>query len=46
MEDIDILQADVSHPSEAIIHAAGRSIGFYLTVMFKPCEDCTLGKTK
>ena len=34
------------HPLEVITQLTGRVMGFNLTVIFKPCEDCALGKTK
>ena len=43
-KDINILHAELGHPSEVITCATGKAMGLHLTDMFKSCEDCTLGK--
>ena len=41
-----ILHAKHGHPLEAITHATGMATGIHHICIFKPCEDCALGKAK
>ena len=41
-----MLHTKLVHPSEAITCATGRAMGLHLSGMFKPCEDCALGRAK
>ena len=43
-KDTNILNAELGHALEVIAHATTKAMGLYLTGMFKPCEDCALGK--
>ena len=45
-KDISKLHAELGHTSEAITHATSNAIGIHVTGTSKPCEECTLGKSK
>ena len=45
-KDINVLHAMLGHPLEVISRVTGRSMGFNLTDMLKPCECCSLRETK
>ena len=45
-KDINVLHAELGHPLTATTQATGSTMGFHLTGMLKPCEDCTLLKAK
>ena len=44
--DITNIHAELSYPSEVLIHATGRKMGIHLTGTFEPHEDCAIGKAK
>ena len=37
---------ELSHPSETITQATTKALDIQVNGMFKPCEDCALGKAK
>ena len=41
---INIINAQLCHPSEVITWAAGRTMGLHLTGTCKPCEEYASGK--
>ena len=45
-KNINDLHVELGHPSESITHATTKTLSIQVTVTFKPCEDCTLGKAK
>ena len=45
-KNINVFYAELGSLLEVITHAVGLAMGLHLTDMFKPCEDCTLGKAK
>ena len=44
--DISNLHLELGHPSEAITRSTTKFFGIQLTSIFKPCENCALGKAK
>ena len=40
------LHFELWHPSESIIHASAKALGFQVTATFKPCENFALGEDK
>ena len=45
-KDINVLYAELVHPSDIITHATSKTMGLHLTITFNTCEDCALGKAK
>ena len=43
-KNINNLYIELGHPSEAITQSTDKPFGIQVTGMFKPCEDCALGK--
>ena len=40
------LHVELGRPSKAITRSTAKGLGIQVTGMFKPCEDCALGKAK
>ena len=45
-KNINDLHIELGHPSEAITRITTKTLGIEVTDMFKPCEDCALGKAE
>ena len=45
-KNINDLHVELGHPSETINQATTKALGIQVTSMFKPCENCALGKAK
>ena len=45
-KDVNVLHAELGHPSEDITQASGQAMGFHIIGTLKPFQDCTLGKAK
>ena len=44
--NINNLHIDLGHLSETITHITIKAFSIQVTGMFKPCEDCALGKAE
>ncbi len=44
--DVNELHQALTHPSERTTCSTGKALNMKVTGVFKPCEDCLIGKAK